>query len=118
LTKEKIMVNINSYWLMKAVNCIVNPELVEDYKKETITELFYSMIEKDYYKKINLMQKLLDIEKHVPIDSEYRKSWEKEVEYLSIDIQAIKKWLENHIHLKEKNEKHYSTNELLRMFKK
>lgn len=107
------MPNVTSYWLMKAVDCIGNPE-----NSRQIAELFYSMIEKDYYKKINLKEKLLSIEENIPVDSEYRTSWEREVEFISIDINAMKKWLETHIHLREQNEKHYLASELIRMFKK
>lgn len=112
------MPNVTSYWLMKAVNCIEDPEKTTQTEKESVAEFFYEIIEKDYYKKINLKEKLLSIEGNIPTDSEYRKSWEKEVEFLSTDINAIKKWLESHIHLKEQYQRHYLASELLRMFKK
>lgn len=112
------MPSVTSYWFMKAVDCIGDPEKVRQTEKESVAELFYSIVEKDYYKKINLKEKLLSIEENIPADSEYRVSWEKEVEFLSSDINAIKKWLESNIHLREQNQKHYLASELLRMFKK
>lgn len=107
------MPKITSYWLMKAVDCIENPNI--EIRTQT-QELFYHLIEEDLIKKIKLMQKLLDIKSQV-LKTEFKTSWEKEVEFLEIDIQAIRKWLKENEKFCEKKERHYLASELLRMFK-